>query len=181
MRKNGASALPSASAAVTDAMPSSISCLACAIRHLVAGERMVLAVGADGVAGVAQLAHAFRIGVGLLADQEERRLDAVGGENLQDLVAVFRQRTVVEGQHHLMIPERQRFRILHGADDGMCARIDHERARRADRVGMAGAIGGRRGRRGSGTQAADTGEKRARQRTVQITASRTLSQTHYRS
>ena len=54
------------------------------------------------------------------------------------------QRTVIEGQHHLVIPERQGFRILHGADARMLARIDHEGALGADRVGMAGAICGQR-------------------------------------
>jgi len=41
---------------------------------------------------------------------------------------------VVEGQHHLVIAQRQRLGILHGADAGMLARIDHQRARGADRV-----------------------------------------------
>ena len=89
---------------------------------------MVLGVGGHRVAGVAHLAHAFRIGVGLASDQEEGRLGAMGGENVEDLVGVFRQRTVVEGQHHLTIFKRQRLVILHGADDGMGARIDHDGA-----------------------------------------------------
>ena len=132
MRKNGAGAVPSASAAVTDAMPSSISFWARSIGSRCMFDGMVLGVGGNGVAGIAHLAHAFRIGVGLASDQEEGRLHALGGEDVQDLVAVFRQRTVVEGQHHLMICQRQRLGILHGADDGMFARIDHQRARRAD-------------------------------------------------
>ena len=89
---------------------------------------MVLGVGRNGVAGVANLAHAFRIGFGLTSDQEEGRLGAMGGENGQNLVAVFRQRSVVEGQHHLTVFKRQRLVILHGADDGMGARIDHDGA-----------------------------------------------------
>ena len=103
---------------------------------------MVLAVGADGVAGGDELAHAFRVGPGLLADDEEGCLDALIGEDLQHLVAVARQRTVIEGQHHLVIPERQGLRILHRADARMLARIDHEGSRGAERVGMAGTIGG---------------------------------------
>ena len=35
-------------------------------------------------------------------------LTQCGGENIQNLVAVFRQRTVVEGQHHFMVCQRQR-------------------------------------------------------------------------
>ena len=97
------------------------------------------------VAGVAHLADAFGIVVGLPSHQEESRLRAMGGENVQNLIAVFRQRAVIEGQHHLVVLERQRLAILHGADDGILTRIDHNRARRADGVGMSGAVGGRGG------------------------------------
>ena len=108
-------------------------------------------MGGDGMAGIAHLAHAFGVGVGLPSDQEEGRLGAMGGEDVEDLVAVFRQRTVVEGEDYLMIFQRQRLGILHGADQRILPRIDHQRARRADRIGMPGAIGGRRGlRRGAG-------------------------------
>ena len=99
-------------------------------------------MAADGVPGGGKLAYAFRIGPGLLADGEEGRFHALICEDLQHLVAVAGQRPVIEGQHHLMIPERQRLGILHGADPRMLARIDHEGARGADRIGMAGAIGG---------------------------------------
>ena len=157
-RKNGAGAVPSPSAAVTDAMPSSISCSDAFDRQAVHAGRMILAVGGDGVAGVADLAHAFRIGLGLTADQEEGRLHALGGQDFQNPVAVARQRPVVEGQHHLAIRERQRFGILHGADAGMLARIDHQGSRGAERIGMAGAIGGQCGRRG------DAGEQPQAQR-----------------
>lgn len=76
----------------------------------------------------------------LLTDGEEDRLDAIIGEDLQHLVAVAGQRPIIEGQDHLVIPERQRLGILHGADSRMFARIDHQGTRGADRVGMAGAI-----------------------------------------
>jgi hypothetical protein len=89
---------------------------------------MVLGVGGHCVAGVAHLAHAFGIAVCLTSDQEKGRLGAMGGENIEDLVGVFRQRTVIESQHDLVVFERQRLVILHGADDGMGARIDHDRA-----------------------------------------------------
>ncbi len=98
---------------------------------------MVLAVGGHRVAGIAHLAHAFGIGLGLPSDQEEGRLGAMGGENVEDLVAVFRQRAVVEGQHHLV--------VFSGSVLSYCmvpmmdaARIDHNGAGRADGVGMAG-------------------------------------------
>ena len=108
-------------------MPPSTSCLTFST-GIFEGQRMVLAVGADGVAGVRDLADPFRIGIGLTADDEEGRLDALLGENRQHLVAVFRQRAVIEGQHHLVIGERQRLRILHGADPRMFFWVDHQRA-----------------------------------------------------
>ena len=113
-------------------------------RHPLHVRRMILGVGGNRVAGIAHPAHAFRIGPGLRSDQEEGRLHALRGENIQHLIAVLRDRAVVEGQHHLMILQRQRLGVLHGADDGIFAWIDHDRARRAERVGMAGTIGGRR-------------------------------------
>ena len=115
-------------------------------RHPVECQRMVHAVGADGVARRDQLAHAFRVRLGLFADDEEGRLDALVVEHLEDLVGIFRQRTVVEGQDHFMVLQRQRLAVLHGADARMLARIDHEGAGGAERVRMAGAFG-RKGRR----------------------------------
>ena len=109
MRKNGATRCVIAKRrfdrcdAVVDLLPGALD------RHPVHAQRMVLAVGADGMAGVAQLADAFRIRLGHAADDEEGRLDALRGENLQNLIAVARQRPVVEGQHHFVILQRQRF------------------------------------------------------------------------
>ena len=108
--------------ALLDLLPGAVE------RQAIHADRMVLGVGGHRVAGIAHLAHAFRIRVGLASDQEEGRLRAVGGENVEDLVAVFRQRAVIEGQHHFMILERQRLGILHGADDEMGTRIDHDGA-----------------------------------------------------
>ncbi len=107
---------------------------------MIHGQRVILGMGGDGVAGGGELVHAFRIGARLLTDGEEDRLDAIIGEDLQHLVAVAGQRPIIEGQDHLVIPERQRLGILHGADSRMFARIDHQGTRGADRVGMAGAI-----------------------------------------
>ncbi|MGY4453295.1 hypothetical protein ACVWZR_007955 [Bradyrhizobium sp. i1.3.1] len=93
-----------------------------------------------------QLAHAFRVRLGLLADDEEGRLDALVVEHLEDLVRIFRQRTVVEGQDDFMVLQRQRFAVLHGADARMLARINHEGAGSPERVRMAGTVR-RKGRR----------------------------------
>ena len=98
---------------------------------------------ADGVARREQFADAFGRISRLLADGEEGRLHAFGRKDVQHLVAVAWQRPVVESQHYFMIGERKRFRILHGADAGMLPGIDHQRARRPERVRMARAIGGR--------------------------------------
>ncbi len=57
---------------------------------------MILGVGADAMAGIAELADAFRSGVGHVADNEEGRLHALRGENVQNLIAVARQRSVIE-------------------------------------------------------------------------------------
>ena len=48
----------------------------------------------------------------------------------QNLIAVVRQRPVVERQHHFVILERQRLGVLHGADAGMLQGIDHQRRAR---------------------------------------------------
>ena len=78
MRKNGASAAAASPSAAFDRGDAVVDLLPGALdRHLVHGERMVLAVGADGVAGVAELADAFRIGSRHLADHEEGRLHAL--------------------------------------------------------------------------------------------------------
>ncbi len=90
-----------------------------------------------------ELAHAFRIGRSHAADLEEGRLHAFRGENVQNLIAVARQRPVIERQHHLVIGKRQRLRILHGADPRMLPGIDHQGTRGAERIGMAGTIGRR--------------------------------------
>ena len=97
MRKNGAKCRVIAERrldrgdAVVDLLPGALD------RHPVHGERMVLAVGADGMAGVAQLADAFRKGLGHAADLEEGRLDALRGENLPEsgccCAAAARRRT----------------------------------------------------------------------------------------
>ena len=139
IRKNGANASElSPSAAFADAMPSSISCLARSIWHAIYGQGVSLALRADAMARGEQFAHAFRIGAGHVADGEKSRLHAFGCKNVEDLIAVARQWPVIECQHDLMIGKRQRFPILHGADARMLSGVDHQRARRAERVGWPG-------------------------------------------
>ncbi len=114
MRKNGARYLGSPpSAAPTSAMPPSISARMLSIGNCPKPHRMMVAVGADGVAGLVDAAHRGGKGAGHLADHEIRRLDALRGENVEDLVGIGRQRAVVEGEDDLLIVQRQRVRILH--------------------------------------------------------------------
>ncbi len=115
-------------------------------RHPVEAEWMVFAVRSDGVTGLAEAADAIRKLVRHPADDEERRLDAFGGQRLQHLIAVRRQRTIVEGEHDLVVFERQGLAVLHGADLGVLRRVDHQRARGTERIGIAGAtVGAGRG------------------------------------
>ena len=127
---------------VVDLLPGALD------RHFLHVQGMILGVGTDAVAGVTELAHAFRIGLGHAADGEEGRLHALRGQNVENLIAVARQRPVIERQHHLVISERQRFGVLHCADPRMLPGIDHQGSRDAERVGMAGTIGSRDSLRG---------------------------------
>jgi hypothetical protein len=116
-------------------------------RHAVEGERVVLAVIADGVAGVADFLQQIRITARHAADDEVGRLHAVLGQHVQHAVGVGRQRAVVEGQHHLAVFQRQRALVLDRADARIVLRIDREHAAGAERVRIARAIGGARVRR----------------------------------
>ncbi|MHC2265920.1 hypothetical protein ACVILJ_001303 [Bradyrhizobium diazoefficiens] len=130
--------------------------------HPVERQRMVHAVRADGVARRDKLAHPFRIRLGLAADDEEGRLDALVGEDLEHLVGIFRQRTVVEGQDDLVILQRQRLAVLHRADARMLVRIDHEGAGGPERVRVAGTVGCKGRRCSNGQQAQTKDDPRSR-------------------
>jgi hypothetical protein len=95
-------------------------------RHTVKRQRMAEAVRSDGVAGFRNLAHPLGVGGSHLAYHEIRGLDALRREDLQDMLGVRGQGTIVEGQHHLMIGERQGVVITHGADQRHRGRIDHQ-------------------------------------------------------
>ena len=69
-----------------------------------------------------------------LSDQEIRRLDALPGQNVEDLVRIGRQRPIIECDDDLFIRERQGLRILHRADQRQFARLNHQHAARAERV-----------------------------------------------
>ena len=72
-----------------------------------------------------------------LADQEIGRLHAILFQRVEHVRAVGRDRTVVEGDHHLVVLERQSVLVLHGADQRQRSRIDGNNAAGADGVGVA--------------------------------------------
>jgi hypothetical protein len=106
---------------------------------------VILAVRRNGVPFVVDTAHHVRKRARLAPDHEKRRLDALGSERAEHAVGVGRQRTVVEGEHHLLVLERQALVILHRADAGVLGRIDGDHAGGAECVGVAGAVRRERG------------------------------------
>ena len=98
---------------------------------------MVLAVRADGVAGVVDAAHRGGISPRLAADQEERRLDALRRQNVQDPIGIMRQRPIVEGEHHLPVGEWQGLPVLHLAKPEIFAGADHQLTAYAQRIRFA--------------------------------------------
>ncbi len=86
--------------------------------------------------------HGGGISLHHAADHEERGLHAFGGEQIEDAIGIRRQRTIVEGQHHLVIVERQRFPILPAANARVFVHVDYESAAYPERVG--GAFGSAR-------------------------------------
>ena len=81
------------------------------------------------------------------ADHKEGRLYAFAGKDIEDVIGAGRQRAVVEGEHHLMVFERQALAVLHAAEQGMLKRVDHDGAAGAERIRIARALGGSRSSR----------------------------------
>ena len=75
--------------------------------------------------------------MGHLADQEIGGLHALRGQYVENGGGVGRDRAIVEGEHHLVVLERQRGPVLDGADQGKLGRIDGDGAAGADRVRIA--------------------------------------------
>ena len=84
-------------------------------RQVLEGVWMALAVSADGVAFVVDAPDDGRIGTRHLADQEISRLHALRCQCIENDVGIGRQRAVVEGDHHLVVLQRQRLLVLDGA------------------------------------------------------------------
>jgi hypothetical protein len=81
------------------------------------------------------------IGVGRRhsANQKEGRLHAFADEYKG--CGWEGQRDVVEGEHHLMVFERQALAVLHDAKPGMLERIHHDGATRSKPVWISRALG----------------------------------------
>jgi hypothetical protein len=94
------------------------------------------------MAGIVDPPHGIRIGTRHRSHKEESRLDAFRRQRCKHAVGIGGQRPVVEGEDHFLVRERQRLGILHRADAGVLNRIDHQNARRADRMRVIRALAG---------------------------------------
>src|SRR6266446_1132973 len=101
---------------------------------------MAIAMSPDGVAGIADAPYRLGEIARHFADQEVGRLHAFVFEDVQHLGRAGRQRTVVEGEHDLVVFQRQALVVLHGAEPRMLGGIDHYGPAGAQRVGITGAI-----------------------------------------
>ena len=100
---------------------------------------MTVAMRADGVALLVDAPHHGGIGAGHFAHHEICRLHALGGEDIEDLIGVGRQRAVIESEDDLLVGERERVGILHAPDALQLRRIDGKHAARSQRVRISGA------------------------------------------
>ena len=69
-----------------------------------------------------------------LADQEIGGLHALRCQRIENDVGIGQQRAVIEGDHHLVVSQRQRLLVLHGAKQGEFAGIDGQHATGAEGV-----------------------------------------------
>ncbi len=113
-------------------------------RSAVETEQMVIAVGADGMALGEGAAGEVGIAAGHPADQEIIGIHAMLGQHVEHAIGVWRQRAVVEGQHDLLVLERQRMGILRRADAGKLSRVHRQHPAGAERVRIARTIIGAR-------------------------------------
>ena len=101
----------------------------------------------DCVSRRGHLLEDFGMPHGVLADGEEQGLGALIGKRLEDRQGVARPRSVVEGQHHLVVAQEiVGFELLE-AEAGAAGGIDLNHARDAERI----RIPAGRARRGGGS------------------------------
>jgi hypothetical protein len=86
----------------------------------------------------------MRIAAGHPADQEIIGLHAMLGQHVEHAIGVWRHRAVVEGQHDLLVLERQRMGILRRADTRILSRVHRDHPLGAERVRIARTVIGAR-------------------------------------
>src|SRR6266566_7753185 len=122
------------------------------LRHLLAVEiGMRPGVGPDGMPGRGYLSENFRMIGGVLADRKKHRLGAFVGERLQYRGRIAWPRTVVKGQHHLLVGEKVELLEMFEAETRPARGVDFHHAADAKRIRI-GARGFRLQRSGSGSQ-----------------------------
>src|SRR5262245_23087683 len=99
---------------------------------------MILTVRANSMTGIVDAPHDRGISLRHLADQEISGFYAMGGQRVENSVGVGWYRPIVESNHHLMIFQRQRLGVLHGADAAEIAEADFEHAGCAQGIRVAG-------------------------------------------
>jgi hypothetical protein len=134
MRKNGARSFVSPSAALSEALPSSISWRKLSPDNLW-NRRGWFWLWAP---IVSPAAYSRRTTSGncraMRPITKKRRLDAFRREDIKNLIGVGRQRPIIEGEDYLLVSERQRLGILHRAKPRVLAGSDDEHPARAESV-----------------------------------------------
>ena len=88
----------------------------------------------DGMAFGRDPPHQFRMPGRGFSDQKERRAHALSRQGRKDPRRRRRPWAIIEGQHHLMVVERQGLRKVFQSDARRVRRIDRENARGAERA-----------------------------------------------
>ena len=93
-------------------------------------------MGADRDAGGGHLLGDFRMPHRVLADLEERRLEAIVGQRLEHGGRVVRPRAVVEGQNDFLVAQEIILLEMLEAEAGTAGRVDLDDARKPHAAGL---------------------------------------------
>src|SRR5271169_3270721 len=96
---------------------------------------MIFAVGADCMAFGKNPAHRRGMRTSHSSDKEKRRLCALSGENIENLVCVARYWPIVEGKYDLPVSQGQSYRAVHSSDPWVFPGINGKQTARSKRVG----------------------------------------------
>jgi hypothetical protein len=91
-------------------------------------------VRADRVTFRVDPARGGGIGASHFADEEECRLDALGGEDVENRVGVAGHGTVIKGEDDFLVGKGQICGVIHAAHARIFARIDSKHAARSERI-----------------------------------------------